>query len=216
MLETKSLRFSYNQRDYMEFPDISCRKGGQMLILGESGSGKTTLLHLLAGLRRTKHGAIKVADHDLSTMNESTLDAFRGKHVGIIFQQAHFVRALTMHENLRLAQQLAGMSVDRGRIDKVLSRLGIGHRAKAKPHQLSIGEQQRASICRALINHPSVVFADEPTSALDDHHCNEVVKLIKEQASEDDITLLIVTHDNRLRKEFKEFVQLQSIRHESI
>lgn len=209
MLEAKNLTFSYSKRDTMVFPDISCRRGEHWLLLGQSGSGKTTLLHLLAGLRKAPAGQIMIDGRDITKMVESSLDKFRGQNIGIIFQQPHFVRALTVRENLRLAQQLAGLKPDDGRIDTILTRLGIAHKADSKPHRLSVGEQQRASIARAIINKPKLILADEPTSALDDLHCTEVVNLLKEQAAEDQITLLIVTHDNRLKSEFAQSVILQ-------
>lgn len=209
MLEAKNLTFSYSKRDTLVFPDIQCERGEHWLLLGESGSGKTTLLHLLAGLRKAQAGQIIIDGRDITKMQEASLDKFRGQNIGIIFQQPHFVRALTVTENLRLGQQLAGLKHDDQRIHAILERLGISHKADSKPHRLSVGEQQRASIGRALINKPKLILADEPTSALDDTHCDEVINLLKEQAAQDNITLLIVTHDNRLKNVFDKSVILQ-------
>jgi ABC-type lipoprotein export system ATPase subunit len=209
MLETRNLTFSYTKRDTLRFPDITCNRGEHWLLLGQSGSGKTTLLHLLAGLRKAQSGQIIIDGRDITQMQEASLDKFRGQNIGIIFQQSHFVRALTVRENLQLGQQLAGLKTDQQRIHQILERLGIAHKANSKPHRLSVGEQQRASIGRALINKPRLILADEPTSALDDGHCDEVVRLLKEQAAEDNITLLIVTHDNRLKSVFDKFVNLE-------
>ncbi|MCB0664329.1 MAG: ABC transporter ATP-binding protein [Saprospiraceae bacterium] len=209
MLEAKNLSFSYTRRETLVFPDISCKRGEHWLLLGQSGSGKTTLLHLLAGLRKAPSGQIMVDGRDITKMVESSLDKFRGQNIGIIFQESHFVRALTVRENLRLAQELAGLKPDDSRITSILERLGIAQKADSKPHRLSVGEQQRASIARAIINKPKLILADEPTSALDDLHCEEVVHLLKEQAEQDQITLLIVTHDNRLKSEFDKSVILQ-------
>ncbi|MCB0686964.1 MAG: ABC transporter ATP-binding protein [Saprospiraceae bacterium] len=209
MLEAKNLTYSYTKHDTLIFPDITCKRGEHWLLLGQSGSGKTTLLHLLAGLRKAPSGQILIDGRDITKMVESSLDKFRGQNIGIIFQQAHFVRALTVRENLRLAQQLAGLKTDDQRITHILERLGIKHKADSKPRRLSVGEQQRASIARAIINKPKLILADEPTSALDDLHCDEVINLLKEQAIQDDITLLIVTHDNRLKSVFEKSVILQ-------
>lgn len=209
MLEAKNLTYSYTKRDTLVFPDIKCDRGEHWLLLGQSGSGKTTLLHLLAGLRKAEVGEILIDGRDITKMKEASLDKFRGQNVGIIFQQAHFVRALTVKENLRLGQELAGLKPDDQRIQAILERLGISHKANAKPNRLSVGEQQRASIARALINNPKLILADEPTSALDDLHCDEVIRLLKEQAAQDNITLLIVTHDNRLKDVFEKSVILQ-------
>lgn len=209
MLEAKNLSFSYTKRETLVFPDISCKRGEHWLLLGQSGSGKTTLLHLLAGLRKAPSGQIMVDGRDITKMVESSLDKFRGQNIGIIFQESHFVRALTVRENLRLAQELAGLKPDDTRITSILERLGIAQKADSKPNRLSVGEQQRASIARAIINKPKLILADEPTSALDDLHCEEVVHLLKEQAGQDQITLLIVTHDNRLKSAFDKSVILQ-------
>lgn len=209
MLEAKSITYAYTKRDTLIFPDITCNRGEQWLLLGQSGSGKTTLLHLLGGLRRAQSGHIMIDGRDITNMVESSLDKFRGQNIGIIFQQSHFVKAITVRENLQLCQQLAGLKKDDQRIDQILERLGIAHKADAKPHRLSVGEQQRASIARAIINKPKLILADEPTSALDDKHCDEVISLLKEQAAQDNITLLIVTHDNRLKSVFDKSVDLQ-------
>lgn len=194
----------------MDFPDVSCGRGEQWLILGESGSGKTTLLHLLGGLRKPQKGQIVIGDTDITSLRGQHLDIFRGRNIGIVFQQAHFVRSLTIQENLLLAQKLAGMSTDLSQVHQLLARLNIEDKANDKPHRLSVGERQRASICRALINRPKLILADEPTSALDDHNCQEVIQLIKNQAAADEVTLLIVTHDNRLKSKFEHQIVLNN------
>ena len=102
------------------------------------------------------------------------------------------------------------MSTDLGQVHQLLGRLNIEDKANDKPHRLSVGERQRASICRALINRPKLILADEPTSALDDHNCQEVIQLIKNQAAADEVTLLIVTHDNRLRSQFDHQIVLNN------
>ncbi len=209
MLEAKNLQFAYDKGPMMSFPDITCAAGEQWLLLGNSGSGKTTLLHLLGGLRKTTSGQITIDGQDLGKLSESALDKFRGQHIGIIFQQSHFIRALTVRENLRLSQKLANKKPDERQIGATLDRLGILDKADSKPHRLSVGEQQRASIARALVNQPMLILADEPTSALDDHHCTEVIQLIKEQAAAENITLLIVTHDTRLKEVFDRSITLQ-------
>ncbi len=210
MLQTKDLKFFYDAQNLLAFPDINCQKGEHWLLLGSSGSGKTTLLHLIGGLRKPKEGQIVVGDQDITRLGGIALDRFRGRNVGIVFQQSHFVKALTIKENLMLAQQLARLSPDIGKVLQILDRLNILDKADSKPHRLSVGEQQRASICRALINRPKIILADEPTSALDDENCMEVLSLLKSQAKEDQITLIIVTHDNRLKNAFDHQILLEN------
>lgn len=208
MLQTSDLQYAYDGSTRLKFPDIHCKKGEHWLLLGQSGSGKTTLLHLLGGLLTAKNGTVKVSDTDLSKLTSSALDKFRGRHIGIIFQKAHFVKSLTVEENLMLAQQLAGVKVNRERIAELLNHLNVGHKLKSKPNRLSQGEQQRVAIARALVNKPTVVLADEPTSALDDVNCDEVIKLIEREANEVGATLLVVTHDGRLKEKFEKQIIL--------
>ena len=203
MLQTNQLQFSYTGAQTLTFPDFTCQKGEQWLLLGQSGSGKTTLLHLLGGLLSPTKGDVKVGDTALKTLSTTALDKFRGKHIGIIFQKAHFVRSLTVQENLVLAQQLAGVAIDKTRIADLLNRLNVGHKLHAKTNELSQGEQQRVAIARAIVNQPAVILADEPTSALDDENCEEVIQLLEEQAAAVGATLLVVTHDGRLKERFE-------------
>lgn len=208
MLKSEALTFHYNSGPDLAFPDIHCKRGEHWLLLGQSGSGKTTLLNLLAGLRTPKSGTILVGDTAINQLSASKLDQFRGQHIGIIFQQSHFIRALTVEENLQLAQKLAGLKIDSNKIKTMLDRLNIGHKLKSKTKDLSVGEQQRVAIARALINEPFVILADEPTSALDDVNTSQVIQLLKEQAQVANATLVIVTHDNRLKVQFEKQIQL--------
>ncbi len=208
MLTSTQLAFSYPDQKTIYFPDVHCRRGEQWLLLGQSGSGKTTLLHLLGGLRTAQQGSIKIEDTDLSQLRGSALDRFRGQHIGIVFQQAHFVKSLNVLENLMLAQQLAGLSPSKARVETLLERLHLGHKLKASTYNLSQGEQQRVAIARALVNKPGLILADEPTSALDDQNCEEVVQLLEDQARQENAALLIVTHDGRLKERFERQIVL--------
>jgi putative ABC transport system ATP-binding protein len=209
MIYAENLEYVYQGKAPLRFPEIRCAKGEQWLLLGQSGSGKTTLLHLLGGLLSPHKGEVRIADTFLNSLSPAALDHFRGKHVGIIFQQAHFVRAITVLDNLLLAQQLAGLKPDRKRAQSLLEQLDIGHKAADRPDRLSQGEQQRAAIARSIINRPGLILADEPTSALDDHNCMEVLALLEREAAEVGATLLVVTHDNRLKSRFENHITLQ-------
>ena len=208
MLATHDLSYQYPGGEQLNFPDISCARGETWLLLGASGSGKTTLLQLLAGLRTPTGGEVLVDDQALGKLTGSNLDRFRGKKLGIIFQTAHFVRSVSIAENLALAQRLAGNPVDYDRIQTLLDQLDIGNKADASPAALSVGQQQRAAIARAIINQPSVILADEPTSALDDANTEKVIDLLREQAAAVNATLLIVTHDNRLTQVIDQQIRL--------
>jgi len=115
MLQTKNLKFTYDGKNLLDFPDINCQRGEQWLLIGQSGSGKTTLLHLLGGLRKPKNGEVLIDGKNIRQLSSSALDQFRGKNIGIVFQKPHFVRSLNVEENLVLAQQLAGQSIPKQR-----------------------------------------------------------------------------------------------------
>ena len=199
MLKTSKLQFSYDKQNQFSFPDFECQQGESWLLLGNSGSGKTTLLHLLAGMLRPTAGTVEVNGTTINKLSAGKLDTFRGNHIGMVFQKPHFIQSLTVGENIGLAQKLAGKSFDKKPIQELLDRLNIGAKFNKKPNKLSQGEQQRASIARAIINQPALILADEPTSALDDTNTNQVTQLLEEQAAAVNAALLIVTHDNRLK-----------------
>ncbi|MEP1035219.1 ABC transporter ATP-binding protein [Ekhidna sp.] len=203
MLNIKALRHSYDGQMTITYPDWTVEKGNHAIILGNSGSGKTTLLHLIGGLMAPKEGILKVAGEDLSAKSNAKLDRFRGENIGIVFQKPHLVRSLTVKENLYLSQYLSHKQTDSKRVDEVLSRLGIEELANRKVHQISQGQAQRVSIARAVINSPKLLLADEPTASLDDDNCKKVIDLLKSQAEETGATLIVATHDHRVKNEFK-------------
>lgn len=208
MLRTRDLTYAYPGSPPLRFPDLDFARGESGLVLGESGCGKTTLLHLLGGLRRPASGRVEIDGQDLASMKGADRDRFRGRRVGIVFQTPHFARALTLAENLLLARRLAGETPDRSAVYEVLDRLGLAVKIDVKPGRLSEGERQRAALARAVINRPAVILADEPTSALDDRHTAAVADLLAERAGDIDASLVIVTHDARLKSRFPRSVGL--------
>ncbi len=197
------------------FPDFNCPNGGRFLILGDSGSGKTTMLHLMCGLLNARTGKVEINGVNLQSLGTKNLDHFRGKNIGVIFQKAHFVQSLTIKENLYLPSMLTKSAITSGelnvRSDELLVRLRLDHKANSLPRDLSMGEQQRASIARAIIHKPKVIFADEPTSALDDKSTEAVMSLLEEEAQLVGASLIIVTHDQRLKSRYSDRVELKSI-----
>ncbi len=208
MLKTSGLTYAYPGGEVLSFPDIRCGKGEHWLLLGQSGCGKTTLLHLLGGLLTPRSGGVSLEGTDITTLSQRHLDRFRGRHIGIIFQAPHFVRSLSVWDNLVLARQLAGLPPAPETIRQLLERLGIAHKAASSTGRLSQGERQRVAIARALVNKPSLILADEPTASLDDRNTGEVIRLLEQVASEVQATLLVVTHDKRLKEHFSRQVTL--------
>lgn len=215
MLRTSLLTKTFPNGTSLHFPDWKVGRGEQWLLLGESGSGKTTLLHMLGGLLRPSSGRVVVNGADLYTLPARTLDRFRGQHIGIVFQQPHLIRSMTVEENLLLAQSFAGIGRDVFRIREVLHALEMEHKRHAYPQELSQGQAQRAAIARALVNRPALLLADEPTSSLDNRNADAVVHLLSDLATSQGSTLIISTHDDRVKESFfKDFVF--ELRHERI
>ncbi|WPR76747.1 ABC transporter ATP-binding protein [Algoriphagus sp. NG3] len=207
MLKTNALSFEYDANNRFEFPDLSVEEGADLLILGESGIGKTTFLHLIAGLLPPKTGKIFIDETDITRLTGKELDAFRGKNIGIVFQRPHFIHSLTLGENLAMIQYL-GKKSDPDRIKSVLDGLGLLSKINDRPHLLSQGEQQRAAIALAVVNQPKLILADEPTAALDDKNCIKVMELLRSQTKSNKASLIIITHDQRLKAQFNNAVTL--------
>jgi putative ABC transport system ATP-binding protein len=208
VLHTSNLGFQYSGGTAFHFPDLECAPGQELLILGQSGKGKTTLLHLIGGLLRPTHGVIQLAGQDTTKLSDRQMDLHRGKEVGIVFQTAHFVDAMSVLDNLLMPAFLTGQKLDRDRAEMLLKQLNLSSKAHRKPSELSVGEQQRVAIARAVIHTPALLLADEPTSALDDHNAEQVIHLLKEYAAQHQSGLIIVTHDQRLKNEFQRTVVL--------
>lgn len=208
MLSSANITFKYPGTSGFQFPDVQVADKGHCLVLGKSGTGKTTFLHLLAGLLTPATGQIAIDGQVLSQLSATRLDQYRGKKIGIVFQKSFFIQSVSVMENLSWSQYLAGYPTDQERIMNLLQRLGVQQHAHHLPSNLSIGEQQRVSIARALINKPSVILADEPTSALDDYHAEEVIHLLEEQADLESAALIIVTHDARIKSHFDQQIHL--------
>lgn len=208
MLALEAVRQEAGGRTILKLDGWRASKGEHWLVLGPSGSGKTTLIGLIAGLLRPTEGRVLVDGQDVARLKTGEQDRFRGRNIGIVFQTLHLVDALTVEGNLRLAQYLAGLRQDRARIANVLESLGIAHKSAARPRSLSQGEAQRAAIARAVINRPSLILADEPSSALDDASCGQVIDLLESQAQAVGATLVIATHDQRVKERFERRLDL--------
>lgn len=208
MFAIRQLTHAYGGQEVLHIDGWCAPQGVQWLMLGPSGSGKTTLLHILAGILRPTAGSASIAGQDLSELSAAELDRFRGRNIGIVLQRLHLLPSLTVAENVQLAQFLSGLPQDRTRVHEVLAGLDLADKADARPHALSHGQAQRAAIARAVVNRPRLLLADEPTSNLDDARCAQALDLLLTQAAACGATLVIATHDQRVKARVSNHYQL--------
>lgn len=182
--------------------DLELARGEIVLVMGPSGSGKTTLLSMLGGLLRPTSGEIRIDGVDIAALSERKLPPFRAKSFGFIFQDFNLLSALTARENVEVALNLAGVDgvKARERAQQLLVTLGLSERLDFDIDQLSGGEKQRVAIARAIANRPQLIFADEPTANLDSAHGAETMRLLRRLAKDDHTTVVMVSHDQRLRE----------------
>ena len=208
MFSVQQLQHRYSDKVILNIEHLEAKQGELVLLKGTSGSGKTTFLHILAMLLSPTQGKVSIAGKEVSKLNGAEADLFRGQNIGVIFQQTHLVKTLSVADNMLLAQYMAGKKQDRKACQAMLERLNVGYTAKQYPSQLSRGEAQRVVIGRALLNRPSVVLADEPTASLDQSNAQTVGELLTAEARQQNATLLVVTHDSRIEPLFQKVWQL--------
>jgi putative ABC transport system ATP-binding protein len=208
MLEVRNLRHEYGGRTVLSIPAWDVPRGEASLVIGPSGSGKSTLLGTIAGLVTPTSGSVKVAGEEVTHLSAVKRDAFRARHIGLVLQTLHLISVLDVLGNLRLARRLAGLGADEAWLDACLASLGIAQLAKRKAAHLSVGEAQRVAIARAVVSKPALILADEPTSALDDANCERALGLLLDRAAACGATLVIATHDQRIRDRFAHRLEL--------
>jgi putative ABC transport system ATP-binding protein len=189
---------------------LAIGRGETVAVMGASGAGKSTLLALLAGLDEPSSGAVHLAGHDLTRLDEDGRAAVRARHVGFVFQSFHLVPSLTALENVMLPLELAGRADARAAALEVLARVGLAGRVGHYPRQLSGGEQQRVAIARAFVTRPDVLFADEPTGNLDAATGERIMDLLFGLNAETSATLVLVTHDQALAARCQRIVRLDA------
>jgi len=183
---------------------LTVQRGEFLALLGSSGSGKSTLLSLLAGLDRPTSGAIRVQDRNLSELDAEELARYRRETVGMVFQSFNLLPRMTLEENVELPLRLAEVDRDEreSRVSEALERVGLGPRRQHRPSELSGGEQQRGALARALVNHPTILFADEPTGNLDSVNGEQILLLMREFQNSLGMTIIMVTHEKPLAEKF--------------
>ena len=208
MIAVRSLSHTYDGNRALSLPQWEAAPGSRWLVLGPSGCGKTTLLHVLAGLIRPAEGEVSVDGIELHNLKSSEIDAWRGTAVGIVLQALHLVPHLSVRDNLRLAQYLGRAPQSDAGVGEALAALGVADKAARRPHELSQGEQQRVAIARAVVNGPKLLLADEPTASLDDAAAARAVELLFAAAERRGATLVVATHDSRVKQHFSNMLKL--------
>ena len=182
--------------------NLNLKPQKDLLITGPSGVGKTTLLSILCGLQKPTNGNIVYNDIDLYNQPENEIDNFRGKNLGIVFQNFNLINSFTVKQNLEIAANAIG-NKSSDQYFNLLDRIGLADKSHIKVANLSIGEKQRLAVARAFVGDPKWVFCDEPTSSLDDKNANIIANLIKEESMRCKASLVLITHDSRIQSLIK-------------
>jgi ABC-type lipoprotein export system ATPase subunit len=216
MLHLTDVKKSFSQPDgtrlpILDIPEFHVAADEQMVLVGRSGSGKTTLLHLIAGISRPDGGRVRVDDWEITLFSEAECDRFRAERIGYVFQTFNLLPGFSALENVLLAMRFARRRPDKARARQLLERVGLGHRMSHKPTMLSVGEQQRVAVARALANRPKLLLADEPTANVDSGSQQQVLDLIRETSEEEKVALVLVTHSPEVAGQFDRVDHLEQI-----
>ena len=215
LLEISNLKKTFRMPDgsahlVIDVPEFSLKEKAQVALRGESGSGKTTLLNLIAGILKPDSGEISISGKKISSLNEPQRDRLRAESIGYIFQTFNLLQGYTALENVLLGMSF-GPGVDREFALALLKRVGLSEKLNHRPRQLSIGQQQRVAVARALANRPKLVLADEPTGNLDHKNAREALQLIREICRENGAALLLVSHDREVLAQFETVLDLEKL-----
>jgi putative ABC transport system ATP-binding protein len=216
MLVLRNVTKSYREPDgnrlpILNIPQFQVADGEQVALVGHSGSGKTTLLHLISGIARPDSGEIVIDGIDIARRKEEFVDRVRAAKIGYVFQTFNLLPGFTALENVLLGMTFARGRRDRGRALHLLERVGLSHRLTHRPGALSVGEQQRVAVARALANKPSLLLADEPTANIDPRNQQKIVDLIRETCREENVSLVLVTHSLDVSGQFDRIDRLEEI-----
>lgn len=216
MLTLENIKKSFLQPDrqripILDIPSFEIAAGEQVVLIGPSGCGKTTLLHTIAGITRPDSGKVILDKIELTRYSEALRDRIRADKLGYVFQTFNLLPGFSALENVLLGMTFARKKLSRQRAIDLLERVGLGHRLRNKPGQLSVGEQQRVAVARALANQPSLLLADEPTANVDSGNQQQIVDLIKESCAQENIALLMVTHSLEVSSQFNRVVRLDEL-----
>ncbi|HAC16096.1 MAG TPA: ABC transporter ATP-binding protein [Bacteroidetes bacterium] len=214
MIEIKNLKKTFQNPEtkidqtILAIPSYEFKKGEKYALFGPSGIGKTTLLHIISGLLTPDSGELLVNGVNVASLTEADRDQYRAKNIGYIFQSFNLLDGFTALENVMLGMLFTGQGTDKSKAVAALTKVGLADRLHYMPSQLSVGQQQRVSVARAIVNDPEIILADEPTGNLDPATSNDILALLFEQSK--DKTLIVVTHEEHVLNQFDHKVDMLS------
>ncbi len=216
MLLLEDVSKAYREPDGTPLPILDVERfeidaGEQVVLRGRSGCGKTTLLNCIAGLTTVDRGRITLHGTDVTGLPEVARDRFRARFIGYVFQTFNLLQGFSALENVLLGMTFTGQRVDHDRAASLLADLGLGHRLTHKPAALSVGEQQRVAVARALANKPALLLADEPTANVDPAHQQQVIDVLREACSREEVAMLLVTHSPEVADQFDRVEHLEDV-----
>jgi len=216
MLQLENVTKSFREPDgtklpILDIPEFHVAPGEQLVLSGRSGCGQSTLLYVIAGISRPDSGMVMIDGWDIPLMTEAECDRFRAERIGYVFQTFNLLPGFSALENVLLGMTFAGGRSDPGRARHLLERVGLSHRVTHRPSMLSVGEQQRVAVARALANRPKLLLADEPTANVDSGHQQQVVDLLRETCREEKVALILVTHTPEVAEQFERVEYLEKL-----
>jgi putative ABC transport system ATP-binding protein len=210
-IEIRNLKFSYDHHAILDLPDLDIKEGEIVFLYGPSGSGKSTLLELVAGVLKNQTGTLNVCGQDLSQMKDGGLDHFRAENIGYIFQSFNLIPYLSVLENIQLPFLFQKSELDKKELLNLVKNLGLIDYIDRPVSKLSVGQQQRVAVARALIKKPKLILADEPTSALDYNHRENFLKILFDLCRAHKTSVLFVSHDLTMSKLFDRSISLAEL-----
>ena len=195
----------------LDVPQYSVGRGEQAVMVGPSGCGKTTLLHIIAGITSPDSGTVEIDGINISRFSEAGRDQIRADKLGYVFQTFNLLPGFSALENVLLGMTFARKRIAKKRAKELLDRVGLSHRLANRPAALSVGEQQRVAVARALANKPRILLADEPTANVDPNNQQQTIDLIREQCREEEIAMIIVTHSMEVANQFNRVDRLEEM-----
>lgn len=195
----------------LDVPRLELQSGEQVVLRGPSGCGKTTLLHVIAGISRADSGLVEINGVNITKLPEAARDRFRARHIGYVFQTFNLLPGFSALENVLLGMTFTGQKINVERAMQLLDRVGLSHRLSHHPAMLSVGEQQRVAVARAMANKPRLLLADEPTANVDRGHQQQIIDLIRETCQAEAVSLLLVTHTPEVADQFERKEDLEKL-----